>query len=95
MHIRISDHSLIYNKRKINPIVSAHNMTRIAEVRNTRRFNPNFSMEDLLVLPFEQTVLESDTDSMWALWNELFQEVLDKYAPVQHIRKSITPVPCG
>ena len=36
---------------------------------------------------FLQIILESDTDSMWALWKELFLGVLDKHAPVWPTRE--------
>ena len=93
IHTGISDHSLIYGIRKINPIVSTRNMTRNVEVRNMKRFNHNSFREDLLAQPWEQIVLESNTDSMWALWKKLFLEVLDKHAPVQRIRKRKSGVP--
>ena len=93
IHTGISDHSLIYGIRKINPIVSTRNMTRNVEVRNMKRFNHNSFREDLLAQPWEQIVLESYTDSMWALWKKLFLEVLDKHAPVQRIRKRKSGVP--
>ena len=93
IHTGISDHSLIYGIRKINPIVSTRSMTRIVEVRNMKKFNSNSFREDLLAQPWEQIVLESDTDSVWALWKELFLEVLDKHAPVQRIRKRNSGVP--
>ncbi|CAB4014877.1 Hypothetical predicted protein, partial [Paramuricea clavata] len=48
---------------------------------------------DLLAQPWEQIVLESYTDSMWALWKKLFLEVLDKHAPVQRIKKRKSGVP--
>ena len=93
IHTGISDHSLIYGIRKINPIVSTRNMTRNVEVRNMKRFNHNSFREDLLAQPWEQIFLESYTDSMWALWKKLFLEVLDKHAPVQRIRKRKSGVP--
>ena len=67
IHTGISDHSLIYGIRKINPIVSTRNMTRNVEVRNMKRFNHNSFREDLLAQPWEQIVLESYTDSVRAL----------------------------
>ena len=58
-----------------------------------KRFNQHHFNEDLLAQPWEQIVLQSDTDSMWTLWKELFLEVLDKHAPVQHIRKKSSSIP--
>ena len=37
-----------------------------------KRFNEERFNEDLLTQPWEQIVLKSDTDSMWACWKELF-----------------------
>ena len=69
-------------------------MIRIAEA-GSRRFNPNSFKEDPLVQPFQKIILEkeSDTDSMWALWKELFLGVLDKHTSVQSIRKRKSSVP--
>jgi hypothetical protein len=47
-----------------------------------KRFNQHHLNEDLLAQPWEQIVLQSDTDSMWTLWKELFPAVLDKHAPI-------------
>ena len=58
-----------------------------------KRFNHNSFREDLLAQPWGQIVLESSTDSMWALWKKLFLKVLDKHAPVQRIRKGKSGVP--
>ena len=89
----ISDHSLIFGIRKINPVLSTRKRTNKVEVRNMKRFNEERFNEDLLSQPWEQIVLKSDTDSMWACWKELFLDVLDKYAPIQHIRKRTFNVP--
>ena len=93
IHTGISDHSLIYGIRKINPIISSRKKAKKIEVRNMKRFNQHRFNEDLLAQPWEQIVLQSDTDSMWTLWKELFLEVLDKHAPIQHIRKKSSSIP--
>ena len=67
--------------------MSARKETRNVEVRNMKRFSPNSFNEELLAQPWEHIVLEPDTDSMWALWKNLFLEVLDNHAPVRHIRR--------
>ena len=72
---------------KINRIMSARKETRNVEVRNMKRFSPNSFNEYLLAQPREHIVLEPDTDSMWALCENLFLEVLDKHVPVRHIKK--------
>jgi hypothetical protein len=68
IHTGISDHSLIYGIRKINPIISSGKKAKKIEVRNMKRFNQHRFHEDLLAQPWEQIVLQSDTDSMWTLW---------------------------
>ena len=93
IHTGISDHSLIYGIRKINPIISSRKKAKKIEVRNMKRFNQHHFNEDLLAQRWEQIVLQSDTDSMWTLWKELFLEVLDKHAPIQHIRKKSSSIP--
>ena len=93
IHTGISDHSLIYGIRKINPVLSTRKKAKKVEVRNMKRFNEERFNEDLLTQSWEQIVLKSDTDSMWACWKELFLEVLDKHAPIQHIRKRSSSVP--
>jgi hypothetical protein len=67
--------------------MSARKETRNVEVRNMKRFSPNSFNEYLLAQPREHIVLEPDTDSMWALCENLFLEVLDKHVPVRHIKK--------
>ena len=77
--------------RKINPIISSRKKAKKIEVRNMKRFNQHHFNEDLLAQPWEQIVLQSD--SMWTLWKELSLEVLDKHAPIQHIRKKSSSIP--
>ena len=93
IHTGISDHSLIYGIRKIHPVLSTRKKAKKVEVRNMKRFNEERFNEDLLTQSWEQIVLKSDTDSMWACWKELFMEVLDKHASIQHIRKRSSSVP--
>ncbi|XP_028414633.1 uncharacterized protein LOC114537740 [Dendronephthya gigantea] len=88
----ISDHNLIYGIRKINSVLNTRKANKV-EVRNMKRFNEQRFNEDLLTQPWEQIVLKSDSDSMWACWKELFLNVLDKHAPIQHIRKRSSSVP--
>ena len=57
-----------------------------------KRFNQHHFNKDLLAQPWEQIVLQSDTDSMWNLWKELFLEVPDKHALIQHIRKKSSSI---
>ena len=87
IHTGISDHSLIYGIRKINPVLNTQKKAKKIEVRNMKRFNSQLFNEELLTQPWERIVLEKDTNSMWACWKELFMAVLDKHAPIQQIRK--------
>ena len=63
------------------------------KVRNMKRFNQYRFNEDLLAQPWEQIVLQSDADSFWTLWKELFLEVLEKQAPIPHIKKKSSSIP--
>ncbi|RUA05885.1 MAG: hypothetical protein DSY43_03475, partial [Gammaproteobacteria bacterium] len=93
IHTGISDHSLIYGIRKINPFRNTRDKAKTIEVRNMKRFNQQHFINDLLARPWEQIVLKTDTDSMWASWKELFLDILDKHAPVQYKRKRSFNIP--
>ena len=87
IHTGISDHSFIYGIRKINPVLNTRKKAKKIEVRNMKRFNGQLFNEELLTQQWERVVLERDTNSMWVCWKELFMAGLDKYAPIQQIRK--------
>ena len=93
IHTGISDHNIIYGVRKVNPVLNTRKKAKNIEVRNMKRFDRERFNEDLLNMPWEQIVLKTDTNSMWACWKELFLEVLDKHAPFRQIRKRSCSVP--
>ena len=80
-------HSPWYQENK-----SCFKYRKKVKVRNMKRFNEECFNEDLLDQPWVQIVLKSDTDFMWACWMELFLNVFDKHAPIQHIRKRSSSV---
>ena len=91
IHTGISDHSLIYGIWKINPVSNTRMKEIKIEIRNIIRFNQERFNEELLRQLWENIVLQSNTDCMWALWKELFLEILDKHA--HHLRKRSSPIP--
>ena len=50
-------------------------------------FNEEHFNADLLAQLLEQIVLKPDTSSRWALWGDLFMEVLDRHAPIKRLGK--------
>ena len=89
----ISDHSLIYGIRKINPIISPRKKAKKIEVRNMKRFIINIILMTTFLLSRGNKLSYNQTDSMRTLWKELFLGVLDKHAPIQHIRKKSSSIP--
>lgn len=68
IHLGLSNHSLIYGKRKINPPMGNRDSTKIIELRNMKRFNKQDFVEDLFAQSWEQIVQCTDNDKMWTLW---------------------------
>ena len=93
IHMGISDHSLIYAIRKINPVTKTRSNATTIEFRNMKRFNQQQFIVDLLGQPWELIVLEKDTDSMWSCWKEMFLEILNKHTPVQNKRSRSFNIP--
>ena len=93
IHRGISDHSLIYGIRKINPVLNTRKKAKKIEVRNMKRFNSQLFDKKLITQPWERIVLQRETNSMWACWKELFMAVLDKHASIQQIRKRVYSYP--
>ena len=93
IHIGISDHSLIYAIRKINPATKTGTNIRTIEFRNMKRFDQQQFIADLLGQPWERIILQKDTNSMWSCWKEMFLEILNKHAPIQNKRTRSFNVP--
>ena len=93
IHIGIGDHSLIYAIRKINPTTKTGTNIRTIKFRNMKRFNQEQFIAHLPGQPWEQIVLQKDTNSMWSCWKETFLEILNKHAPIQNKRTRSFNVP--
>ena len=93
IHIGISDQSLIYAIRKINPTTKTGTNIRTNKFRNMKRFDQQQFIADLLGQPWERIVLQKDTNSMWSCCKEMFLEILHKHAPIQNKRTRSFNVP--
>ncbi|EDO38533.1 predicted protein [Nematostella vectensis] len=62
IHLGLSDHSLIYGIRKINPYKSSREKANTIEIRNMKKFNQELFARDLLAQPWEQIVLCPDAN---------------------------------
>ena len=82
VHTGISDHSLIYAIRKIRHFQKNDDFV---EIRNMKNFNENNFVNELLNQHWECIYFfGKDPNHMWEIWKELFLEVLNKHAPLQH-----------
>ena len=90
VHTGISDHSLVYAIRKIRVFQKTNDFV---EIRNMKNFNEKNFVDELLNQHWEYIYFfGNDPNAMWEIWKELFLEVLNKHAPIQH--KKLSPVRC-
>ena len=91
MHTGISDHSLIYAIRKIKHFQKNDDFV---EIRNMKNFNENNFVNELLNQHWDCIYFfGKDPNHMWEIWKELFLEVLNKHAPLQHKKPKPSKVP--
>ena len=91
VHTGISDHSLIYAIRKIKHFQKNDDFV---EIRNMKNFNENNFVNELLNQHWDCIYFfGKDPNHMWELWKELFLEVLNKHAPLQHKKPKPSKVP--
>ena len=82
IHTGISNHSLIFEIRKVSVIDKQEN---ILEIRNMKNFNKEKFTEELLKQPWKSVQFcAEDPNAMWEIWKKLFLDVVDKHAPFQH-----------
>jgi hypothetical protein len=87
IHTGLSDHSLVFAIRKISVVKKQE---KKVEIRNMKKFDHQKFVEDLRRQPWENVYFfAEDPNVMWEIWKELFLEVMDNHAPLQHknIRK--------
>ena len=91
VHTGISDHSLVYAIRKIRVFQKVEDFV---EIRNMKNFNETKFVDELLNQHWEYIYFfGEEPNSMWEIWKELFLEVLNKHAPLQHKRIRSSKVP--
>ena len=91
VHTGISDHSLVYAIRKIRVFQKVEDFV---EIRNMKCFNETKFVSELLNQHWEYIYFfGEEPNSMWEIWKELFLEVLNKHAPLQHKRIRSSEVP--
>ena len=92
LHTGISDHSLVYAIRKNSNIFQKAN--DFVEIRNMKHFNEEKFVNELLNQQWENVYFfGDDPNATWRIWKELFLEVLNKHAPLQHKKTKSSEVP--
>ena len=90
-HTGISDHSLVYAIRKNRIFKKADDFV---EIRNMKHFNVVKFVDELVNQHWENVYFfGDDPNAMWGIWKELFLEVLNKHAPLQHKKTKSSKVP--
>ena len=91
IHTGLSDHSLVFAIRKISVVKKQE---KKVEIRNMKKFDHQKFVEDLRRQPWENVYFfAEDPNAMWEIWKELFLEVLDNHAPLQHKKIRTKKVP--
>ena len=91
IHTGISDHSLVFAIRKISIIYKQENTL---EIRNMKNFDKEKFTKELLKQHWEYVYFfAEDPNAMWEIRKNLFLEVLDKHAPLQHKKIRSNKVP--
>ena len=83
LHLGISDHDLVYTVKKLRlPKPKA----RTIEFRSLKNLDNEAFISDLKSIPWDSSYTFDNVDDVWAHWEKLYKQVLDKHAPVQQIR---------
>lgn len=83
IHLGISDHSLVYAVRKFTIPKSK---PAVKEVRDYKHFVAEDFAADLSRMPWHITQQYDDPNDSWEAWKCLFNETLDRHAPLRHKR---------
>ena len=91
IHTGISGHSLVFAIRKISIIYKQENTL---EIRNMKNFDKEKFTKELPKQHWKYVYFfAEDPNAMWEIWKNLFLEVLDKHAPLQHKKIRSNKVP--
>ena len=83
LHMGPSDHDLVYAVRK-NKLPRAKAL--VIEYRTMRQFDIHKFLNDLKTVPWSTAYIYDDVDDLWHHWAKLYNEVLDKHAPMKKKR---------
>ena len=80
LDLGVSDHVLIYAVRKNKlPRPKPHKI----EYRSMKRFSEKDFLADLNNVPWDSAYIFDNVDDQWDHWAKLYNEVLDKHAPLK------------
>ena len=90
VHIGISDHSLIYVVRKFC-LPKSRESTKY--VRNFKNFDAEDFRRDISQIPWESVSSHDNPNVCWKIWQSHYLKVLDRHAPLRHIRIRANSLP--
>ena len=90
IHLGISDHSLIYAVRKFT---IPRTKSTVKEVRDYKHFNEERFIADLSSLPWNVIQQFQNPNECWRVWKLMFDETLNRHAPLRHKRTRGKSVP--
>jgi hypothetical protein len=84
IHLGVSDHSMIY--AVIRKFTVPKSDSKIKIIRNFKNFNVNDFLSDVSQISWETATMHDNHNVCWKIWKSLFLEVLDRHAPLRHVR---------
>ena len=91
-HVGISDHSLIYAFRKLSPGKHSKGHITISN-RNFKHFDADSFRNDIILQDWDYIKTLSEPNQMWHAWKKIFNNVVDRHAPLRtkRVRGSKAP----
>ena len=83
LHLGISDHDLVYIVRRQK---LQKPKAKTIEFRSTKNLDVPAFLSDLSVTPWDSSYVFDHIDDVWPHWFNLYNQVLDKHAPILHTR---------
>ena len=86
----ISDDNLVYAICKFKP---PKFKPTFKEVRDFKHFSETQFRNDLLQVPWVSILWCDDPNQCWTIWKSMFNEILNRHAPIRHKHVKSNPIP--
>ena len=91
-HIGISNHSLVYAFRELSAGFSSKGHSTVT-YRNFKNFNSTNFRNDMRQQNWDDILNYDDSNDMWHVWKDTFNNVAERHAPLQTKRVRVSKSP--